>query len=54
MFLCTVLFCLKKHSNIYVCDYSYLYSFICKNTVEEKILALQEKKLSLAHNVLTG
>ncbi|KAK2148703.1 hypothetical protein LSH36_486g00023 [Paralvinella palmiformis] len=32
----------------------FIHRFICKNTVEEKILALQEKKLSLANNVLTG
>jgi len=28
--------------------------FVCKDTVEEKILALQKRKTALAANVLTG
>jgi len=28
--------------------------FVCKDTVEEKILALQKRKTALASNVLTG
>ena len=32
----------------------HIHRFICKNTVEEKILQLQKKKLTLADNVLTG
>ena len=28
--------------------------FVCKDTVEEKILALQKRKTALATNVLTG
>ncbi|XP_046397979.1 transcription termination factor 2-like [Ischnura elegans] len=32
----------------------HIYRFICKHTVEEKIHDLQEKKLTMAENVLTG
>ena len=32
----------------------HIHRFICKDTVEEKILQLQKKKLSLADNVLSG
>lgn len=31
-----------------------IYRFFCKGTVEEIILKLQEKKLEIAQNVLTG
>ncbi|XP_059160044.1 transcription termination factor 2-like [Physella acuta] len=32
----------------------YIYRFLCKDTIEEKIVALQERKLSLAKSVLSG
>ncbi|XP_071442809.1 transcription termination factor 2 [Hetaerina americana] len=32
----------------------HIYRFICKHTVEEKIHQLQDKKLTMAENVLTG
>lgn len=32
----------------------YIHRFLCKDTVEEKILQLQKRKLQLAKNVLTG
>ncbi len=32
----------------------FVHKFICENTIEEKVNALQEKKLELAKNVLDG
>ncbi|XP_074643058.1 transcription termination factor 2-like [Tubulanus polymorphus] len=32
----------------------FIHRFVCKDTVEEKIVALQKKKTDLANNVLTG
>jgi len=32
----------------------YIYKFICVNTIEERIKALQERKLEIAQNVLSG
>ncbi|KAL0133557.1 hypothetical protein PUN28_000943 [Cardiocondyla obscurior] len=32
----------------------YIYKFICVNTIEERIKALQERKLEIAKNVLSG
>ncbi|XP_014476224.1 PREDICTED: transcription termination factor 2-like, partial [Dinoponera quadriceps] len=32
----------------------YIYKFICSNTIEERIKALQERKLVIAQNVLSG
>ena len=32
----------------------FIHKFICEGTVEERILSLQEKKLSMAKNVLEG
>ncbi|XP_071573079.1 transcription termination factor 2 [Temnothorax nylanderi] len=32
----------------------YIYKFICVNTIEERIKALQERKLEIARNVLSG
>ncbi|XP_029158221.1 transcription termination factor 2 isoform X2 [Nylanderia fulva] len=32
----------------------YIYKFICTDTIEERIKALQERKLEIAHNVLSG
>lgn len=32
----------------------FLFRFICSNTIEERIKALQERKLAIAHNVLSG
>ncbi|XP_078035489.1 transcription termination factor 2-like [Augochlora pura] len=32
----------------------YIYKFICKDTIEERIKHLQEKKMEIAENVLTG
>ncbi|KYQ52658.1 Transcription termination factor 2 [Trachymyrmex zeteki] len=32
----------------------YIYKFICVNTIEERIKALQERKLQIAKNVLSG
>ncbi|KAG5345372.1 TTF2 factor, partial [Acromyrmex heyeri] len=32
----------------------YVYKFICVNTIEERIKALQERKLQIAQNVLSG
>ncbi|KAK3095192.1 hypothetical protein FSP39_011239 [Pinctada imbricata] len=32
----------------------FIHRFLCKDTVEEKIVALQKRKQTLAHNVLTG
>ncbi|XP_032689169.1 transcription termination factor 2 [Odontomachus brunneus] len=32
----------------------YVYKFICSNTIEERIKVLQERKLAIAHNVLSG
>ncbi|CAL1528104.1 unnamed protein product [Lymnaea stagnalis] len=32
----------------------FIYKFLCKDTIEEKIVALQEKKLQLAKSVLSG
>ncbi|CAL1548467.1 unnamed protein product [Lymnaea stagnalis] len=32
----------------------FIYKFLCKDTIEEKIVALQERKLSLAKSVLSG
>lgn len=31
-----------------------IHKFICQNTIEERIMELQEKKLSLASRVLEG
>ncbi|KFD50192.1 hypothetical protein M514_08937 [Trichuris suis] len=32
----------------------FTHKFVCVDTIEERVLALQEKKLQLAHSVLTG
>ncbi|KFD66584.1 hypothetical protein M514_01581, partial [Trichuris suis] len=32
----------------------FIHKFVCVDTIEERVLALQEKKLQLAHSVLTG
>ena len=32
----------------------HIYKFICKNTIEERIKQLQERKIEIAQNVLTG
>lgn len=32
----------------------FIYRFICQNSIEEKIKHLQDKKLTIATNVLTG
>ena len=31
-----------------------VHRFVCKDTVEEKILELQKRKMKLATNILTG
>ncbi len=32
----------------------YIHKFVCASTIEERILKLQEQKLQLASNVMTG
>jgi len=41
------------HSHLFTMMYVY-FRFLCKDTVEEKIVELQKRKQTLAKNVLTG